>query len=956
MNNMKIHKKKKFFALILSFLILMTCIPVDYVFAGNPYDVVINEENFPDEAFRNYVKFWDKDNNGILSSKELQFVESINIPGGWVNDSGQNVKIKDLTGIDEFPNLKRLNCSNNELTELPLFILPYLEELDCSENQITELVFSDWRTLKKLNCSKNKLTNLNTENLINIEELKCDYNELETLNVAPLNNITHLYCSHNHLTSLDLSSCNSLEYYKGIFQYYDIDVDVNGRTFDLSTLPGEFDVNKIEEWRLNKPTVSGSTMTVPTNMYENGEIIYDYDTSQRDYYNNELLTLNVHLRVNFTGTPNEYDINLTSNGNGNVSANFTKAKAGEKVTLTVEPLPGYHLNSFDKSPSDLSIKDVTVFDYSFIMPRRDVSITANFDSNPKVTVKFDSNGGSGTMADLAVNQGSTYKLPECDFTAPDGKEFDSWEVNGKEKGVGATIIVDADTTVKALWKDKPVIPQQVTITFDSNGGSGTMADVTIDKGSTYTLPVCDFTAPDGKEFDSWEVGGVRKGVGATIIVDADTTVKALWKDKPVIPQQVTITFDSNGDSGTMADVTIDKGSTYTLPVCNFTAPEEKEFKAWIVGGEEKAPNDTVIVNADTTVTALWKVIDKTALENAIENAKNALAGISPSDETDPENIESGKKVAPQNAIDALEQAIEDAQGIYDKATATQTEIDSEVAKLNAARITFEAAIVTGTKVEAIDEKFTVSFDANGGSGAMADVEVNKGDNFTLPDATFTAPDGKEFDAWEVNGARKTAGSTITVTEDIVVTALWKDEGSSTPGGEIETPHEERHTHKNYRKVRFNLDDVAEKDPQPKAEPVISCSIFKIGEKFYTNEVKGVRTTKDMDVAPYIKDDRTMVPIRFAAEAFGFKVEWNKEARKAILIGDNYVVEIPVDTDIIVVNGVEYHTDVKAVIEGDRTFIPVANLARALGLKDGEDIIWNEVTKTVMIIKDISDMK
>ena len=171
--------------------------------------------------------------------------------------------------------------------------------------------------------------------------------------------------------------------------------------------------------------------------------------------------------------------------------------------------------------------------------------------------------------------------------------------------------MNTNTTVKAIWKDKTPTPptpgENVTITFDKNGGTGTMASVTKNKGESYTLPACTFTAPEGKDFKAWEVDGVEKTVGDNITVNADTTVKALWKAGAPTPiENVTITFDKNGGTGTMASVTKNKGESFVLTACAFTAPEGKEFKAWSVGGTEKAVGDSIVVNADAIVKAIWK--------------------------------------------------------------------------------------------------------------------------------------------------------------------------------------------------------------------------------------------------------------------------------------------------------------------------------------------------------------
>ncbi len=137
-------------------------------------------------------------------------------------------------------------------------------------------------------------------------------------------------------------------------------------------------------------------------------------------------------------------------------------------------------------------------------------------------IAFDSNGGSGSMTDDTVVRGSAYTLPACSFTAPEGKEFDKWDLGSP----GASVSVTGDLTVKALWKDKPA--ESLTVSFYANGGSGSMADVKVEKDTYYTLPACTFTAPEGKEFDSWDEGAP----GEKILITEDLILVALWKDKP----------------------------------------------------------------------------------------------------------------------------------------------------------------------------------------------------------------------------------------------------------------------------------------------------------------------------------------------------------------------------------------------------------------------------------------
>ena len=82
------------------------------------------------------------------------------------------------------------------------------------------------------------------------------------------------------------------------------------------------------------------------------------------------------------------------------------------------------------------------------------------------------------------------------------------------------------------------------VSFDANGGTGTMASEICDIGEEYTLPECAFTAPSRKEFDGWSVGDEKMAVGDTITISENTTVTALWKDIPL----AFVTQPKNGTS------------------------------------------------------------------------------------------------------------------------------------------------------------------------------------------------------------------------------------------------------------------------------------------------------------------------------------------------------------------------------------------------------------------------
>ena len=160
----------------------------------------------------------------------------------------------------------------------------------------------------------------------------------------------------------------------------------------------------------------------------------------------------------------------------------------------------------------------------------------------------------------------------------------------------------------------------------------------------------------------------------------------------------------------------------------------------------------------------------------------------------------------------------------------------------------------------------------------------------------------------------------------------------------------------YRPYRYNNDDrrvaeeVEDEKPVEKMTETEIKAIATIGSKDLELLINGISSKKTMDVAAQIINSRTMIPLRYVAEALGFNVMWISETRTVVIYDDEFKVEIPVDTNTIIVNGVKYESDVKPQIVNNRTLLPIANIARALGLKDGTDILWNPTTRQATIIR------
>ena len=124
-------------------------------------------------------------------------------------------------------------------------------------------------------------------------------------------------------------------------------------------------------------------------------------------------------------------------------------------------------------------------------------------------------------------------------------------------------------------------------------------------------------------------------------------------------------------------------------------------------------------------------------------------------------------------------------------------------------------------------------------------------------------------------------------------------------------------------------------------------ILTIGEK----SAKAFGKDVENDVAPIIRNDRTMLPARFVAENLGAKVLWDEDKQLVTVSGKNekdedVTILITIGADAAIVNGEEIKLDSPAFIENDRTYTPVRFIAEQLGTS----VEWNEEAKTVTITK------
>ena len=233
-------------------------------------DVEINETNFPNGNFRNWLQSQSYGSDDVLTQSEISDIKSIDLYNKAIKDLkgieffteledldiscnytlespdlSKNTKLKNLkcyscfkiTSLDLLTNTKLeiVHCQNSGLTSLKVKGLSALQELDCAENSLESLDLSGCSSLKILNCRENSLTSLTLTGCKVLEEMDCYKNKLSSLDLSTNNALEFIDLSNNQFNKIDVSKIIALKRFNcSLNNLSSIDVSKNTALFDLS--------------------------------------------------------------------------------------------------------------------------------------------------------------------------------------------------------------------------------------------------------------------------------------------------------------------------------------------------------------------------------------------------------------------------------------------------------------------------------------------------------------------------------------------------------------------------------------------------------------------------------------------------------------------------------------------------------------------------------------------------
>ena len=288
-------------------------------------------------------------------------------------------------------------------------------------------------------------------------------------------------------------------------------------------------------------------------------------------------------------------------------------------------------------------------------------------------------------------------------------------------------------------------------------------------------------------------------------------------------------------------------------------------------------------------------------------------------------------------------------------------------------IGYDANVMSYVSAKAVDGNFFAAFSPEAGANPVKVVTANLSLNnitgdITVAEITFKANDKAKAGEYDVNLSSVEVYSAPvnpeTNEKEIVGIPVAVVNGTVTVKGSTSTSAGTVHKHSykstvvapeganpGYTLYECNCGHSYKGDYTYGDSPAVPQSTeVKLTIGSTTAYINGVAQT--LDAAPINRNNRTMLPVRFLANAFGVDndgIKWDGATRTATLTNSEVTIVVTIDAPTMTVNGESVALDSPAIIENDRTYLPVRAIANALGVSN-DNIAWDAATNTATLVK------
>ena len=487
--------KKRILSIVLCLVMVFSLLPFT---ASAASAIPINEETFPDPVFREYVR--KIVGSSVLTEEKARQIEVLDVSDDNIKEVlGDRDPITSLRGIKYLKYVKDLNCRGQELKTLNLELNSRVEKLDCSGNQLTDLWLDPrGNSLKYLTCSVNKLTALDLSKSPELTELSCSSNKLTALDLSANKKLQKIVAQTNALTTLDTRNLPELThlYLWGNHDLKSIDVSKNTKLEILSAAHG----------KLTSLNVSNNRKLVELYVYNNQltalDVRSNYMLKKLGCYENQITALDLSSNVSLedlgvNDNPiTELDLRAQSNLQ-KLSCSAMKLKKLD-VSRCTELLKLYcndnQIETLDlRSNKKLRALECQNNRLSWL------DLSSNTALDPRYV------DCSGNVYDIKVDENLQYKVyPDLpcygategtyftaarasDWTGGTVSKVDGWDVLTLDNRDVKEVTYKYDTgnakIGKVAFTLKTEVPAKyITISFDPNGGTGTMKPMRVKSG------------------------------------------------------------------------------------------------------------------------------------------------------------------------------------------------------------------------------------------------------------------------------------------------------------------------------------------------------------------------------------------------------------------------------------------------------------------------------------------